>query len=85
MAVADGKTRVQITFSNVLLGRLDEYCERMGLSRSAFVTWAVAMNLDTYQKALSLLNSENLAAVEHGMASAVDEDFARLVASQDNG
>lgn len=48
MAVKNGKTRVQITLSDGLAKKLDELCERTGMTKSSFVSYTVAMALDTY-------------------------------------
>lgn len=45
--LAKGKKRIQITLSEKLLGRLDEYCERTGISRSAYISYVVGSSIDT--------------------------------------
>lgn len=47
MAVSGNKTRVQISFSNELLKKLDDYCEETGMNRSSFVSNCVAEQLRT--------------------------------------
>ena len=42
----DKKIRVNITMDEGVLERLDAQCERMGMSRSAYITYTVATNLD---------------------------------------
>ena len=48
MAVKKGKTRVQITLSDNLAEKLEELCERTGMTKSSFVSYTVAMALDSY-------------------------------------
>lgn len=48
MAVKNGKTRVQITLSENLAEKLEELCERTGMTKSSFVSYTVAMALDSY-------------------------------------
>ena len=48
MAVKTGKTRVQITLSEDLAQRLEELCDRTGMTKSSFVSYTVAMALDSY-------------------------------------
>lgn len=46
MAIADTKTRVAITIDKGVLQRLDEYCQRSGMSRSQYISYCVAHQLD---------------------------------------
>ena len=48
MAVKNGKTRVQITLSDNLAEKLEKLCERTGMTKSSFVSYTVAMALDSY-------------------------------------
>lgn len=66
MAVSEKKKRVQITFGEDMLSRIDAYCEKTGLSRSAFVCASVAAQL--YGSDLLLERA----------ASAVEETFPEL-------
>lgn len=45
MAVPEGKTRLQITVSDELLGNVDEYAKQTGLSRSAIFASCTAEKL----------------------------------------
>ena len=47
MAIPEDKTRVGITMGNDLLARLDAYCDRTGMTRSGYIAYAVAHQLDT--------------------------------------
>lgn len=47
--VADGKKRVQITFSEAVLDRLDAFCEETGMTRSTYISYIVATSLDQYR------------------------------------
>lgn len=49
MAVAEGKTRVQVTFGNEVLAKLDDFCKRTGMTRSSYITYIVATSLDQYE------------------------------------
>lgn len=62
--LAKGKTRVQLTFSEKLLGRMDDYCERTGISRSAFVSTCIAQQLDTHERVLDVTNGVLQQAIE---------------------
>lgn len=67
-----GKTRVQISLSNELLERMDEYCERLGVTRSNYVAMLVAQNLDTMSRMMDampdaineLIKQQNAVGVE---------------------
>lgn len=67
-----GKTRVQISLSNELLERMDEYCERLGVTRSNYVAMLVAQNLDTMTRMMDampdaineLIKQQNTVGVE---------------------
>jgi metal-responsive CopG/Arc/MetJ family transcriptional regulator len=48
MAVKKGKTRVQITLNDEVVKKLDELCDRTGMTKSSFVSYTVAMALDSY-------------------------------------
>lgn len=56
MSIAEGKTRIQVTFSDTLLGRLDEYAERTGISRSACISFFVGSALDSYAQLQAAAN-----------------------------
>lgn len=45
MSTSSGKRRIQVTFSETLIERLDAYCAKTGMSRSAFITYVVGANL----------------------------------------
>lgn len=47
MAVAEDKTRIAITIGKGVLERLDEYCRRTGMSRSQYIAYCVAHQLDS--------------------------------------
>lgn len=42
----DERARVQLTMSPQLLARIDAYCERIGVSRSAWIQTVLAERLD---------------------------------------
>lgn len=50
-----GKTRLQISLSNELLERMDEYCDRLGVTRSNYVAMLVAQNLDTMSRMMDAM------------------------------
>lgn len=47
----DARTRVTITVGNGLLSRIDEYCDRTGLTRSGFIQFVCAQQLDNIERA----------------------------------
>ena len=47
------KVRVNITMDEGVLEKLDEQCKRMGMSRSAYITYTVASSLDSSKQLLS--------------------------------
>jgi len=55
MAIAESKTRVAITIDNGVLERLDAYCKRSGMSRSQYISYCVAHQLDVETQAMSNL------------------------------
>lgn len=71
LSTAEGKKRIQVTFSEALIERLDAYCERTGMSRSAYITYAVASTLDSYE------------ALQHTTVKALAEQAAALFAVSD--
>lgn len=50
MAIADTKTRVAITIDKGVLERLDEYCQRSGMSRSQYISYCVAHQLEVEER-----------------------------------
>lgn len=46
MAIADSKTRIAITVDKTVLDRLDAYCKRSGMSRSQYISYCVAHQLE---------------------------------------
>lgn len=42
------KTRLQMMISTVLIGRVDKYCKRQGVSRSQLFTMAVSEYLNKW-------------------------------------
>lgn len=50
MAVADSKTRVAITIDRAVLDRLDAYCKRSGMSRSQYISYCVAHQLEVEER-----------------------------------
>lgn len=52
--VANGKTRVQITFGDELLRKVDNYCEETGITRSSLVCAAVADKLGAYDQVMRM-------------------------------
>lgn len=57
MAIPEDKARVAITLGKPLLARLDAYCERTGMTRSAYVTYALAHQLDTENQTMDYLQN----------------------------
>ena len=53
MAIADSKTRVAITIDKGVLERLDEYCKRSGMSRSQYISYCVAHQLEVEERMTS--------------------------------
>ena len=53
MAIADNKSRVTITIDKGVLDRLDTYCERTGMSRSQYISYCVAHQLDVEERMTS--------------------------------
>ena len=47
--MSETKKRVQITFGKDLLKRMDAFCARTGMTRSAYVAYVVGTNLDQYE------------------------------------
>lgn len=50
MAVSKGKKSVAVTMNKTLLDRLDAYCRQVGISKSAYISTAVARQLDIETK-----------------------------------
>lgn len=46
MAIADSKSRIAITLDKGVLERLDAYCKRSGMSRSQYISYCVAHQLE---------------------------------------
>lgn len=53
MAVAENKTRVAITIDRNVLERLDAYCARSGMSRSQYISYCVAHQLEVEERMTS--------------------------------
>lgn len=49
MAIAEGKKRVQVTFGDDVLKRLDKFCSETGMTRSSYITYIVATSLQQYE------------------------------------
>lgn len=49
MTVKDGRTRVQVTFGDEVLRRLDAFCDRTGMTRSSYITYIVGTSLEQYE------------------------------------
>ena len=62
MAKGEKKVRVNITMDEGVLERLDAQCDRMGMSRSAYITYVVASSLDSSNQLLSGL-TETMAGI----------------------
>lgn len=41
----EGKTRIQITVSDLVLKRLDDYCAKTGMTRSTYISYILATSL----------------------------------------
>ena len=46
MAVAKNKTRIQVTFGDEVLEKLDAFCNQTGMNRSSYITYIIAMSLE---------------------------------------
>jgi predicted DNA binding CopG/RHH family protein len=46
MAISKGKTRVQISFANFDLDKIDKICNETGMSRTDYVTMLVHLDMD---------------------------------------
>lgn len=57
MAIPEDKARVAITMSREVLDRLDNYCRRSGMTRSGYVNWVVAHQLDVEEQMVSATQS----------------------------
>lgn len=53
MAIADSKSRIAITIDKGVLERLDEYCKRSGMSRSQYISYCVAHQLEVEERMTS--------------------------------
>lgn len=53
MAIADTKSRVAITIDKGVLERLDAYCKRSGMSRSQYISYCVAHQLEVEDRMTS--------------------------------
>jgi metal-responsive CopG/Arc/MetJ family transcriptional regulator len=56
MAIAEDKARIAITLGKGVLERLDAYCKRSGMSRSQYISYAVAHQLDTETQVVDYVN-----------------------------
>ena len=75
MAIADSKSRVAITIDKGVLERLDEYCKRSGMSRSQYISYCVAHQLEVEERMTSGVMDmarELLSSMAEGMQ--VDEE-----------
>ena len=50
MALPEDKYRIAITLGKDLLARLDAYCDRTGMTRSNYICFAVAQQLDAQER-----------------------------------
>lgn len=67
MSTAEGKKRIQVTLSDTLIDRLDAYCVRTGISRSAYIAYTVGSTLDSVE-------AMQIAAMQAVAAQTVDVD-----------
>lgn len=65
MAIRSDKKRVMITLSEQLLNNLDSYCEKLGVSRSAYITTCVANQLYAQDKVIEALGPALAQLVEN--------------------
>ena len=75
MAIADSKSRVAITIDKGVLERLDAYCARSGMSRSQYISYCVAHQLEVEDRMTSGVMDmarEMLASMTEGMQ--IDEE-----------
>lgn len=62
--ISDGKKRVQVTFAESVLERLDEFCAETGMTRSAYIGYVVATSLDHQRQSVSSLAKKDFREVE---------------------
>lgn len=67
MAVAEDKTRVMVTLGNDVLERLEAYCKRLGISKSAYISYTVATALDTQEQLVSGVTAGMVGAISNKM------------------
>lgn len=56
MAIAEDKARIAITLGKGVLSRLDDYCKRTGMSRSQYISYCVAHQLDSETQVMDYVN-----------------------------
>ena len=56
MAVPEDKARIAITLGKSLLARLDAYCDRTGMTRSGYIAYALAHQLDAETQVYDTVN-----------------------------
>lgn len=73
MAIADNKTRVAITIDKGVLERLDAYCKRSGMSRSQYISYCVAHQLELEERATNGV-MDAVRQLLGEMATGIDEE-----------
>lgn len=68
MAVKEGRTRIQVTFGDEVLRKLDAFCDRTGMTRSSYITYIVGTSLEQYENlskaAIEGVQSASIKAME---------------------
>lgn len=68
--IDENKTRITITIGKEVLEKLENYCIRLGITKSAYISYIVATTLDTQEQLMQ--------GVTHGMVGAATTASARL-------
>ena len=64
MAISENKTRIQITLGNDVLAMLDDYCEKTGMSRSAYIAFVISQQLYNTNRVFDITEK----AIQEGLA-----------------
>ena len=68
MAISNGKSRITITVADSVLEKLDDYCDKTGLSRSAVITDIVGSNLGAFESFNKAFAKELVGALSSAVA-----------------
>lgn len=64
MAVGKDKERIYVTVSADMAKRIDYYCEKMGLTRSAYCAYVIGQQVMSMDKALGVVDQMGLALAD---------------------